>query len=139
MHPISSNDFATAVADYAEDYTCNNKELLVGGPKQIRWRELGLLIAKRRNNVRLLTLPLQLFKLLLNFLSLLSILLPSLKGLASSMRLLMIPMTTNTSNEEFICVGSDTVEDLLNNDHRNQEQVTDGWVHQKVFRSYKGK
>jgi hypothetical protein len=137
MHPISSNDFATAVADYAGDYTCNNKELLVGGPKQIRWRELGLLIAKRRNNVRLLTLPLQLFKLLLNFVSLLSILLPSLKGLALSMLLLMIPMTTNTSNEEFICVGSDTVEDLLNNDHRNQEQITDGWVHQKVFRRTK--
>jgi hypothetical protein len=131
MHPISSRDFATAVADYVEDCACANKELLVGGPNQVRWRELGLLIAKIRP-VRLLTLPLKLFKPLLIFVSILSIITPSLKGLALSMRLLMIPMTTNTSNDDFICVGSDTVEDLLN-DHLNREQTIDGWVHRKVF------
>lgn len=133
MHPISARDFANAVADYAEDSTLITDELLVGGPDRITWRELGNIIAQKRD-IHLVALPLAVYKLLLAFVSLASMLLPALNGLCLSMRLILIPMTTNTANDKFMYVGSDTIEAVLNANEIREENKG-GWVHEKVFGS----
>lgn len=131
MHPISAHDFATSVADYAEDPSLRTKEFLVGGPDKLTWRELGMKVSEKRH-IRLVTLPLLIYKLLLMIIGLLSDAIPALKGLCLSMRLMMIPMTTNTANDEFISVGSDTIDAFLNATTFDDKN---GWVHQKIYGS----
>jgi hypothetical protein len=56
-----------------------------------------------------------------------------MRGLYISMKLVLIPMATNTANDNFIFAGSDTVETyLLEQSTRGKK----GWVHQRVFGSH---
>lgn len=128
LHPCTSRDFATAIANYAEDSTFTKNELLVGGPYQLTWKELADMYS-RETGLKCITLPLVLYKAALLFIGVLCTIFPSLKGLHLSMRLLMIPMTTNTANDKFISVGNDRMEDFLR-DYSNDET---GWVHQKIY------
>lgn len=59
LHPISPRDFAAAVANYVEEEFIIKNELLVGGPRQIRWRELGQMISDAsKRKLRIIVLPL---------------------------------------------------------------------------------
>ena len=133
LHPVSARDFATAIADFAEDETCTMSELMVGGPQRMTWRELGQSISRSSNDsLSLRTFPLIVYKALLLFLSVLSRIFPALRGLCLSLRMIMIPMTTNTANDSFICVGSDDVDSFIQG---HVGKVGDGWVHKKLFGS----
>eukprot|EP00804_Cyclotella_cryptica_P024782 CCRYP_001730-RA/>CCRYP_001730-RA protein AED:0.25 eAED:0.25 QI:0/-1/0/1/-1/1/1/0/448 len=131
LHPISSSDFALAIADYVEDSANTKRELLVGGPKQVTWKELGTIIT-REKGLKCITLPMVLFKTALLVASLLSFIFPAFDGWQLSMRLMMIPMTTNTANDKFAFVGKDTVETVLAV-HSSRNVDENGWLHQRLF------
>ena len=126
LHPISPRDFAAAVANYVEEEFIIKKELLVGGPRRIRWRELGQMITDAsKRKLRIIVLPLFVYKLILYILGMF----PSLQGMYLCLKLVVIPMTTNTASGDFISVGSDDAQLYI------QEQLeTEGttWVHSKV-------
>mmetsp|Transcript_11160 Transcript_11160/g.22838 ORF Transcript_11160/g.22838 Transcript_11160/m.22838 type:complete len:609 (+) Transcript_11160:135-1961(+) len=133
LHPVSARDFATAIADFAEDEACTMSELLVGGPQRITWRALGQSISRsRQDRISLWTFPLFMYKTLIMFLSVLSRIFPALRGLCLSLRMIVIPMTANTANDSFIYIGSDDVDSFIQG---QGGEVGDGWVHKKVFGS----
>ena len=127
LHPVSPRDFAAAVANYVEEELIIKNELLVGGPRQIRWREFGQMITDAsKRKLRIIVLPLFVYKLILYILGIF----PSLKGMYLCLKVIVIPMTTNTASRDFISVGSDDAQLYI------QEQLeTEGttWVHSKLF------
>jgi len=128
LQPISSDDFGIFIGDYVDDKTMKNELLLVGGPQQMTWRELGQKIqASSEQRLPFITLPLLFYRIILLILGLCSSLIPSLRGLYISLLLTSVPMTTNIANKDFIFVGEDTVESFL------QIYSTDRWVHKRVF------
>ena len=129
LHPISSDDFGIFIGDFVDDQTMKNGLLLVGGPHQMTWRELGQKIQSSSKQQRLpfITLPLLFYKIIILVLGLCSSLIPPLRGLYISLLLTSVPMTTNTANKDFIFFGEDTVESFL------QSYSTDEWVHKRVF------
>lgn len=127
LHPISPRDFSIAVADYVEEEFVMNNELLVGGPRQISWRKLGQEIATAsRVKLRAVTLPLFAYKLALYILGFF----PSLTGMCLCLKLIIIPMTTNTASGAFISVGSDDVQLYI---QKQLEEEGTTWVHSKIF------
>jgi hypothetical protein len=105
-----------------------NGLLLVGGPHQMTWRELGQKIqASSEQRLPFIILPLLFYRIIILILGLCSTLIPPLRGLYISLLLTSVPMTTNTANKDFIFVGEDTVESFL------QSYSTDEWVHKRVF------
>jgi uncharacterized protein YbjT (DUF2867 family) len=134
LHPVTARDFASAVVSFVDDESYTAPEfLLVGGPRQMTWRGLGEAMAKvSQTKLSIITLPLFLYKFVLVWLGCVS-LFPSMRGLYISMKLVLIPMATNTANDNFIFAGSDTVETyLLEQSTRGKK----GWVHQRVFGSH---
>jgi len=129
LHPISSGDFAIFIGDFVDDQTMKDGLLLVGGPQQMTWRELGQKM-RSSNEQRLpfITLPLLFYKILLLFLGFCSTLIPPMRGLYISLLLTSVPMATNTANKDFIFVGEDTVESFI-----QSSSTDDKWVHKRVF------
>eukprot|EP00563_Minutocellus_polymorphus_P017887 CAMPEP_0197729746 /NCGR_PEP_ID=MMETSP1434-20131217/31831_1 /TAXON_ID=265543 /ORGANISM="Minutocellus polymorphus, Strain CCMP3303" /LENGTH=516 /DNA_ID=CAMNT_0043316459 /DNA_START=64 /DNA_END=1611 /DNA_ORIENTATION=+ len=127
LHPISPRDFSIAVANYVEEEGFIKNDLLVGGPKQFRWRDLAKTTCEAsRGNLRSLTLPLFVYRLALYILGML----PSMRGFYICLKLMVIPMTTNTASDRFLFVGSDSVEDYI---EKQLEAGGTTWVHSKVF------
>jgi len=127
LHPISPHDFSIAVANYVEEEGFLKDELLVGGPKQFRWRDLAEATCKAgRGNLRTFTLPLFVYRLALYILGIF----PSTSGVYICLKLMVIPMTTNTASEGFLFVGSDSVEEYI---EQQLEAEGTAWVHAKVF------
>ena len=127
LHPISPRDFSMAIANYVEEIFIIKNELLVGGPRQIRWRELGREITiASRGELRAVTLPLFAYNLVLYILGFFS----SLRGMCLCLKLLLIPMTTNTASGDFISVGSDDVRLYI---QKQLEEEGTGWIHSKIF------
>jgi len=128
LHPVSSSDFAIFIGDYVGDQTKKDGLLLVGGPQQMTWRELGQKIqSSSEQRLPFITLPLLFYRIIILVLGLCSTLIPPLRGLYISLLLTSVPMTTNTANKDFIFVGEDTVESFL------RSYSTDEWVHKRVF------
>ena len=128
LQPISSNDFGIFTGDYVDDIT-KNELLLVGGPQQMTWRELGQTIqSSSKQRLPFITLPLFFYKIIILVLGLCSTLIPPLRGLYISLLLTSVPMTINTANKDFKFVGDDTVESFL-----QSSSTDDKWVHKRVF------
>ena len=129
LHPISSGDFAIFICDFVDDQTMKDGLLLVGGPQQMTWRELGQKMrSSNEQSLPFITLPLLFYKILLLFLGFCSTLIPPVRGLYISLLLTSVPMTTNTANKDFIFVGDDKVESFL-----QSSSTDDKWVHKRVF------
>ena len=125
--PISPRDFSIAVANYVEEEFVINNELLVGGPRQITWRKLGQEITNAsKGKLRAVTLPLFVYRLALYMLGIF----PSLRGMCLCLKLIVIPMTTNTASDDFIYVGSDDIQLYI---QKQLEEEGTNWVHSKVF------
>ena len=135
LHPVCSRDFASYIDNYIEDETVCNTELLVGGPQRITWKELGQKMQlASKSFLPCVSLPLFCYKAILQLLGFFSSFIPSLKGIYITLLLLMIPMTTDTASKEFISVGTDTVEEYLQ-EHSKAGNTDAGWVRQRVFGS----
>ena len=73
LQPISSNDFGIFIGDYVDDQTMKDGLLLVGGPQQMTWRELGQKIqASSEQRLPVITLPLLFYRIILLILGLCS-------------------------------------------------------------------
>jgi hypothetical protein len=130
LHPVTARDFAKAVADFSEgDH--KNHELLVGGPYQITYRDLGASISNVCDRpLPFITLPLIAYKVLIWILSFLGRFSPMFRGMCISLKLCVLPMTTHTANDKFVCIGSDTIEEYLR-EHATPGKLT--WVHEKMY------
>ena len=127
LHPMSPKDFSISVANFVEEERFLKDELLVGGPKQCRWRDLAETTCNASGgNLRTFTLPLFAYRLALYILGIF----PSMRGVHICLKLMVIPMTTNTASENFLFVGSDSVEEYI---EKQFEAEGTAWVHSKVF------
>jgi hypothetical protein len=136
LQPISARDFAVAVCDFAEkDSSHTKEELLVGGPQVITWRELGRSISEAIGRRHLeISLPLWVFSIWISFFGFAKYILPFLEGLENVFKCAVMPMTANTTSDEFESVGRDRIEDFLR-EHAVSDQAT--YVNNRIFPFYK--
>jgi hypothetical protein len=134
LHPVTARDFAKAVADFCEDHSSDHRkceEFLVGGPRQITYKDLGRAISNVcEKPLIFVTLPLIVYRFLVWLLGFLGCVSPMLRGISYSLKVLGVAMTTNTANDKFIFVGSDTIDEYLR-EHAAPGKLT--WVQEKVF------
>jgi putative NADH-flavin reductase len=112
--PISAHDFAIAMYDFMEAEDSHISEYLVGGPQVLTWSEIGHSISKalgRRHIV--IPLPLCFFSFWIYCFGVGKCIFPFLEGLENILKLVAMPMTSSSRNDDFITVGSDYLDDYL--------------------------
>ena len=129
MQPVSERDYATAVASFA-DSNDTKPELLVGGPQVLTWRELGKSISNAiGKQLFVISLPLFVFKVLIGVIGIAKRLLPFMERIEYILKVVAVPMISDLTNDEFVHVGSDTVDAHLRSSAAVEETA---YVHKIV-------
>jgi hypothetical protein len=113
MQPITASDYAVSIADF-----CKNDEkpaeYLVGGPRVLRWRELGHVVSRvLKKELWHVPIPLFLLKAWVHLLGSLRSWVPLLGTIADLLKIASVPMLSNTRSDDFATFGHCRMEDAL--------------------------